>query len=317
MDGIIAWVMAVFTAIWPGGGEDSTQRYYGYVEADYAYIAPAHGGTLTEVLVREGEVVEPGTVLFRLDDKKDRATLDAAKAKLQAARARLDDRRTGGRPEEIAVISDALDRAKADLDLARANFERSVRLRDSGVVSVAQFDKDRAALAMAQAQTREIEAQARVARLPSRSGLIAAAQDEVAAAEAEVIRTQALFDETSVAAIVKARIDRVYFTAGEQVAPTTPVVSLLTEGNLKVRFFLPQGERVDFDLGDRVLVDCDGCPAQVSATIVRLASKAQFTPPVIYSLDERSRMVFMAEARPEPPATGLMAGQPVDVRRAP
>ena len=321
MDGIVAWIMGLLAAIWPGAADDANPRYYGYVEADYAYIAPAHGGTLSEIGVREGETVEAGALLFRLDDKQERAALEAAKARARAARAVLEDRRAGGRPEEIAVITDALERAKADLDLARANFERSVRLRDRAVISEARFDKDKAALAAARARVREIEAQAAVARLPARAGLIAAAQEELRAAEAEIVRNQALLDETTVASVVRARVDRVYFVPGEQAGPAAPVVALLPDGALKVRFFVPQGSRVDFALGDRVMVNCDGCPAPVPAEITYLASKAEFTPPVIYSLEERSRLVFMAEARPDitpgGQATGLMPGQPVDVRRAP
>jgi len=71
-------------------------------------------------------------------------------------------------------------------------------------------------------------------------------------------------------------------------------------------------------VGDPVTLQCDGCPAPIPAHVDRIATEAEYTPPVIYSNAQRSRLVFLAEARPDRPASaGLKPGQPLDVRRTP
>ena len=109
-------------------------------------------------------------------------------------------------------------------------------------------------------------------------------------------------------------IERLYFDAGEMSAAGTPVLSLLPAGALKVKFYLPEPARQGFALGDSVAVSCDGCPAGLTATLSYMASDPQFTPPVIYSRDERQRLSFLAEATLDP-GTMLHPGQPVTLAR--
>jgi len=315
MESVLAWLAGILAAIWPADG--GPRAYYGYVEADTVLVAPARSGTLAEVAAREGTTVEAGALLFRLDDRKEVAEVEAAEARLAAAKATLADRRAGSRPEEVAVIADTLMRARADLELARANFDRSERLKQQGVVSAAQYDRDQSALRSAEARVSEVGAQLTVARLPARADQIAAAEAEVRAARAELARLRVAAGEMRTAAPVGGRVEDVYFDAGEQAGPATPVVSLLPDGALKVRFFVATGERGAFAPGAAISIGCEGCAERVPATVTRVASEAEFTPPVIYSLDERARLVFAVEALPSRPDPALQPGQPVDVRPAP
>jgi HlyD family secretion protein len=93
------------------------------------------------------------------------------------------------------------------------------------------------------------------------------------------------------------------------------VVAILPPGNLKVRFFLPQTEIARIALGDKVQVACDGCVAGISAKVTFMSRSVEFTPPVIYSLEERAKLVFMVEAVPDQPDK-LRVGQPIQVRTA-
>ena len=90
-------------------------------------------------------------------------------------------------------------------------------------------------------------------------------------------------------------------------------LSLLPPGNIKIRFFVPEATLPKIALGDAVTVHCDGCRADVPARVTFISRSSEFTPPVIYSLDERSKLVFLIEARTETPGD-LRVGQPVDVR---
>jgi HlyD family secretion protein len=113
---------------------------------------------------------------------------------------------------------------------------------------------------------------------------------------------------------VAGEVERVYFDEGEIAAVGTPVVSILPPAKRKVLFFVPEPERAGFAVGDVLAVACDGCVEGLVAVVTRLASEPQFTPPIIYSREERQRLVFRAEAEVAGNAE-LLPGQPVTVRR--
>jgi len=92
-----------------------------------------------------------------------------------------------------------------------------------------------------------------------------------------------------------------------------PVVQLLPPANVKVRFFVPQAIVARIAVGQTVSVSCDGCAAPMAAVVRFISPRAEYTPPVIYSREERARLVFMVEARPAEHPESLRVGQPVDV----
>ncbi len=98
--------------------------------------------------------------------------------------------------------------------------------------------------------------------------------------------------------------------------PARPCVALLPPGNLKVRFFVSEAMLPKIRIDDTVNVHCDGCPSGLTAKVSFIARTSEFTPPVIYSLEERNKLVFLIEARPEQPER-LRVGQPVSVTLAP
>lgn len=107
-------------------------------------------------------------------------------------------------------------------------------------------------------------------------------------------------------------VQEVYFREGEQVPAGRPIISLLPPGNVRVRFFVPQAVLPTVHVGDRIAVRCDGCASDLVARVNFISAQAEFTPPVIYSQEERARLVFRVEALPERPAD-LRVGQPVSV----
>ena len=110
-------------------------------------------------------------------------------------------------------------------------------------------------------------------------------------------------------------IQQVYYRPGEMVPAGRPVVSILPPGNIKLRFFVGEPMLPAVKVGDPVEVTCDGCREPISAKVSFIARSAEYTPPVIYSLEERNKLVFMIEARTEAP-DGLRVGQPVSVALA-
>jgi HlyD family secretion protein len=111
---------------------------------------------------------------------------------------------------------------------------------------------------------------------------------------------------------VSGTVQQVYFRPGEMVAAGRPIVALLPPGNLRIRFFVPEGKLPQLAYGDVVKVSCDGCAPDLTARISFIASTAEFTPPVIYSREERAKLVFLVEAVPEKPQE-FRVGQPLEV----
>jgi HlyD family secretion protein len=107
-------------------------------------------------------------------------------------------------------------------------------------------------------------------------------------------------------------IQQIYFRPGEMVAAGRPVVALLPPGNIKIRFFVPEAALPTISLNDTVTVRCDGCAPDLPARVSFISRTAEYTPPVIYSLEERAKLVFLIEARPQHPEY-LRVGQPVSV----
>jgi HlyD family secretion protein len=131
-------------------------------------------------------------------------------------------------------------------------------------------------------------------------------------AEARVNSSQTRLTRRKAFAPVAGTIQQIYFREGEMVPAQRPVLSIMPPGNMKLRFFVPEPELPKLSVGDEVKVTCDNCAADLTAKIYFIATTAEYTPPVIYSLDERNKLVYLIQARPTKPDT-LRVGQPISV----
>lgn len=313
LETVTGFFAAILSAILPGFGDDEAQVYNGYLEAEYVYVAPSVTGRLLSLESHEGRSVGKGQFLFNMDASKQEAALRAALARIATAEANLANLETGGRDAEIEVIRAALTEARAAQALARTTYERSENLFGREIVTQAKVDADRAALAQADAHVAQLDAQLKVAELPAgRDAQVVAARGTLAAARADADLARSQLADMSVSAPLAGRIEKVYYEAGEVAAAGAPVVSILPPNALKVLFFLPETDRITFAIGDRFAMSCDGCAPGAEVTLTRMASDPQYTPPMIYSRDERQRLVFRAEGAVSDGA-GLLPGQPVSL----
>jgi HlyD family secretion protein len=173
----------------------------------------------------------------------------------------------------------SLNQANATLANAQQAYDRAASLSKTGSGTQANFDSALAALRVAEAQVNT--AQTRLAR-------------------------------RRMNAPIAGTIQQIYFREGETVPAQRPVISILPPGNMKVRFFVPESDLPKLKVGDEVRVTCDGCASDLTAKIYFIATMAEYTPPVIYSLDERSKLVYLIQARPNKP-NSLRVGQPVSI----
>lgn len=291
--------------------DDAT--FQGYVEADLVFVGPDDAGRLVSLAVDEGSHVTQGQPLFAVDDTLEVAARDQAKHTVEEAKARLDRLEAAQkRPEEINVLRATVERFKAALDLSQLELDRQQKLYSQGNTSKATLDTAQATRDQNKAALAEAQRQIVVGELASHEYDIASARQAVQAANSLLAAAEERLSRRRLAAPAAGTVEEVYFRAGEVVPAGRPVVSILPPGNLKVRFFVPEGVLPRVKAGDRVRVTCDGCEKPMTARIFFIAREAEYTPPVIYSLEERAKLVFMIEARPDDPMR-LRVGQPVSV----
>jgi HlyD family secretion protein len=186
--------------------------------------------------------------------------------------------------EQIYAVDDDLQLAdlnqnKATLANAQQTYDRAASLSKTGSGTQANLDAAVSALRVAEAHVKTSET-----RLARRIGF----------------------------APVSGTIQQIYFREGEMVPAQRPVLSIMPPGNIKLRFFVPETELPKLVIGDEVRVSCDNCAADLTAKIYFIATTAEYTPPVIYSLEERNKLVYLIQARPARP-DALRVGQPISV----
>lgn len=308
--GLIAWVTT-------RGKSDANASFLGYVEGETLYIGPNEGERVASLAVAAGSVVKTGDPLFSMSTTlldRTRAEAAARVAQLEAQVQNL--QASTNRPQQIAVLQAGLERAEAALRLSRADYERQRKLFAGGHVAKAALDRAAMARDRDEASVKEARRQVAAARLAGRSQEIEAAEAAIKQARAQLQAIDIRIARQSVQAPAEGVVQDVFFRPGEMVNAGQPVVSLLPPENRKVRFYVPEPRLVTIKLGGRVKVTCDGCASDLYGRISFVASRQEYTPPVIFSDVERAKLVFKAEARLEGKAQELPLGMPVSVAPA-
>jgi HlyD family secretion protein len=248
--------------------------WLGYGEGDYAFVAAPQGGWVTSLAVERGQAVRRGDLLFTLDSDEQKAGRDEALATLNQARASL--------AQEEANLAYTTKELARQTGLVREN-AGAVQNRD-------------------QAENSARQSRARIAQL----------KEQIRQMEASLAGAAYTLSQRRIVAQTEGPVEDIYFRPGEYVAPSASVVSLLPPANIYVRFFVPEAEFSKLRLGGKVRIGCDGCKPMVGE-VTFVASREEYTPPVVFSVDSREKLVFKAEAR-APGGLPIHPGQPVDVR---
>lgn len=312
------WLLLPMLLLAGACSEKPAAGWSGYTEGDYVYISAPLAGRMESLAVQSGQNVAKDAVLFTLDAEVERAARDEAAARLVSARAQAANTDKGRRSDEIAITEAQLAQAQANAALAQSDLARQQQLVAQGFVSKARLDDATTAVRQAQARVAELMAALRVARLPARVDERVASQATATAAAEALRQTQWRTTQKEQLSPARALVADVFFRPGEFVPAGQPVMALLPPTNIKARFFVPEAEIARVSAGQQVLLSCDGCGTPIAASVTRIATQAEYTPPVIYSNAQRAKLVFMVEARPDPAQAKLLhPGQPLDVRPAP
>ncbi len=296
---------------------DSRQAdtFPGYAEAEYVRLAAPISGTLARVHLKRGYAAAASAAAFVLEQESERAAREEAVYRVARAQDNLANLRQGKRPEELAAIRAQLAQGEAALALSSAELARSNRLVAQQFLSPASLDQARAAVARDQGRVNELNAQLRQAMQGARSAEISAAEQEVKAAQAQLEQAGWRVDQKTQRTPVAGEVVDVLYREGEWVPAGSAVLTLLPPSNIKARFFLPQNQLGAIAIGQAVRLQCDGCGAAIAAKISFIAREAEYTSPLIYSKENRAKLVFMVEAHPSlSDAHRLHPGQPLEIR---
>jgi HlyD family secretion protein len=286
----------------------------GYAEGESVRLAAPISGTLTRLHVQRGDAVAASAPAFVLEQDNERSAREEAQARVRRAEQQLGNLQTGKRPDEIAALRAQLAQAQAALNLSTRELARANELVAQNFTSPASLDEARAAVARDQARVNELNAQIHLAGLGSRVQEIAAAQQEVVAAKAQLAQADWRVQQKTQRMPAAGDVTDVLYREGEWVPQGSPVLTFLPPSQVKARFFVPEPVLGRLQLGQAVTLHCDGCPAPIRAKVSHIAREAEFTSPLIYSKENRAKLVFMVEARPSAEdAKRLHPGQPLDV----
>jgi len=290
--------------------------WQGYIEGEFVYVAAPLSGTLTNLAVSRGLEVKAGQLLFELDREPEASALREAEQRLTQAKARLENLRKGLRPTELAALEAQLAKARASLRLSDLELDRAKRLLEQKIIAAADLDLAQAKRDADHAQIESLAADLETARLGARPDEIQAAEADVQALQATLVKMNWALTQKRQSAPTNAWVHDTLYRPGELVPAGNPIVALLPPANLKVRFFVPQADLASLPVGTNVTVSLDGAPAPLRAKVNYISTQAEFTPPVIYSRENRAKLVFMVESVFSPAdARNLRPGQPVDVTR--
>lgn len=288
-------------------------RYLGYVEGETSLIAPPTAGRLIERPVDRGGRVKKGDRLFVIDPVAAKAEVARAEAMLAEAKARHENMLTGKRQEEQDVVRAQRREVEAALVQAEADLKRQTELVARNITTHQAFEQAHSQVRQLRSRAASLAAQERVGDLAARQSEIVAAAALIEQSQANLAQAKKRLEDLMPVAPEDALIENTFFNVGEWVPAGAPVVSLLPDFRVKLRFFVPEEDVARARTGREVTFTCDSCPTGLKATITYVSPRAEYTPPVIYSQSARTKLVFLIEARPLNAVTPLPPGLPVSV----
>jgi HlyD family secretion protein len=306
---IVILIVALGIAAWWWLGATPKRAYLsGYIVGDDLNLAAPVSGTVQSVSVVDGQRVSPGQALFSIAPATLEAQGEQAAANVSANQTQISSAEAQLRQAQAQVTANEATAARARADLARLE---GVKRDDPA--AVAGKDLDQAHAALREADANVVAAQKTA---DARRADIAKAEAQTRQAAGGQRSVQIQVAQLSPTSPAEGRVQQVYYQAGEWVAANQPVVSVIPDGKVKVRFFVPEANVSHYRPGQTVHFSCDGCATGLTARIGYVSPDPEFTPPIIFSRESRDRMVFMVEAYPTNPQR-LNPGLPVEVEPLP
>ncbi|MCJ8313367.1 MAG: HlyD family efflux transporter periplasmic adaptor subunit [Saccharospirillaceae bacterium] len=311
----LAPLVSVFVLLQSCQQQKIEAKFVGYIEADYRYVSSLQSGLIIKQYVKPGDEISQGDVVFELGRDLIQLKIKEVKARIIQAKSMLADSQNGLRKDEIDSLKAQLNESETIMDLKQKELDRTIKLLKQGLIAQSFVDVINAEFESAQAKVNTFKAKIRAANLPARDGVINSAKANVLIIEQQLLQLQWTLSQHSIQSHFAGKVFDVYFEQGENIKAGQPLLALIPNNELTVKFFVQQTMLSQMQLGKSIYVYADGFTQPFEAKISYIATSAQFTPPVIYSKNSREKMVFKLEAIFENKAliVQLPLGLPVDI----
>lgn len=249
----------------------------GRIESIQVDIAAKHGGRIREILAREGDLVEAGQVLVKMDTDELEAELEKDKAKLAE------------NEEAAAEVKTQIVKDESQLKLAEVEYKRARNLLERRVIAQEEYDRYKTRLDTAKAS------------LDGSNAKLKTANQSISAAAAEVKRTQVRIADAILESPVKGRVLYRLAEPAEVVSPGGKVLTLINLGDIYMEIYLPAQEAAMVKIGADARIVLDARPEYAGQAKVSFVSpEAQFTPKQVETRSERDKLMFRVKLQVPP-----------------
>ncbi len=294
---------------------DGDLTLYGKVELRDAQLAFNEQEYIREILVEEGDVVEPGQVLARLDTSLLDAQLAEAKALMDAQREILQRLQTGPRPQEIAQAEAEVQAANVDVENARKRVNRLQQTSSTGATTQQDLDDATAALNIAEAALNVRQKALELLKEGFRSEEIAEARARLAASEARIEIINTRLEDTSLAAPSAGTVQSRIMEPGEMTRPGQAVLVIALTEPKWIRAYLPEPQLGRVRNGMPAHILSDSFPGKsYNGSVSFISPEAEFTPKTVQTEDLRTHLVYEIRILVDDPENELRLGMPVTVK---
>jgi HlyD family secretion protein len=286
----------------------------GVVELEETTVGFELPGRLTQLLVKEGDAVEAGALLARIDDALEKSSRDAQASQVTVAEQQAGAVKAGARAEEVRSLSARVDAAKATETLLQKQVARERTLVDKGAIAPASLDNLEGQLARASAEREALEHNLKLLRQGARHEDVSVAEARAEAATAALEMNDARLERHQLRSPIRGTVLDVNFERGEVVGAAAPVVTLADVQHPYVDVFVPEAEITRVSLDQAAKVKIDALNVELGGKVEHIARRTEFTPRYLFSENERATLVVRVRVRVDDPHERLRAGVPAFVR---
>lgn len=287
-------------------------RSLGTLERDRIELVADSDEPITRVLVREGDLVEPGEILVQQDTTRAEIGLNKARADEAAARSALSQAETGPRAQQISQARARLQAATSAAKTARVEYDRDLALIDRNLVSQNNLDLSKGRYDEAAAREREARAALDELLEGTRSEEIDRARATHAAALSNVKDFEIRLERASISSPVTGHVESLPFRVGERPQVGSTVAIVLASGRTFARIHVQEPLRAQLTTGTVAEIWLDGRPTPLAGRLRWISLDAAYTPYFALNQYDRSRLSYVAEVDVVEPEN-LPVGVPVEV----
>lgn len=285
----------------------------GNVDVRQVSVAFRASDRIDQIFVEEGDQVKAGQVLAKLDSRELELAISKLKSQIAAQEATVTKLLNGSRSEDIEAAQNAVDQARAALNLAQSSYSRKQGLYQEGVISELESDKERSNYDGAKAKVAQGEAELQKLVNGSRSEDIAQAEANLQALKDELARQDYILSQYQLVApsdgIIRSRLLEV----GDMASPQKPVFKLSVLNKKWIRAYVNERELSRIYEGQAAHVKVDGLDQGIDGQVGYISDQAEFTPKTVQTNDLRTDLVYEVRIYVEDPTNVLRMGQPATV----